>query len=252
MRNTAAALTEFGKALLAEPVQFVRGITESSARPEKRRFRASPRLPVCGKPPAGERRFGPQDQRRLGALTTLLAVSLVPSLAFAGGDAGFEFTIHGYYLIDFAVFVGIIVYFGRKPIAAMLDQRYKTVAADIEQAKALREQAEAKHEEYRLRLERLEDELTKVMEDVKAGTEHEVERILNDAQLEADRIALDERARLAQESKKIRQELAAHAAKMALELAEKQVRQRLAAPAEQDKLVQRNLIELAQSRKEVA
>lgn len=186
------------------------------------------------------------------ALSTLLAASLAPSMAFAGGDAGFEFTIHGYYLIDFAIFAGLIVYFGRKPIAAMLDQRYKTVAADIEQAKVLRDQAQAKHEEYRLRLERLEDELTKVMDDVKAGTQHEVERILNDAQREAERIASDERARLAQESKKIRQELAAHAAKMALELAEKQVRERLAAPAAQDKLVQRNLQELAQTRQEVA
>ena len=190
--------------------------------------------------------------RQAAPIAAVAAAILTPSLAFAGGDAGFEFTIHGFYLIDFALFVGLIVYFGRKPIAAMLDDRYKSVAADIEQAAVLRQQAEAKYEEYKLRLERLEDELAKVIDDVKAGTEHEVDRILKDAEREADRIASDERARLAQETKKIRQELASHAAKMALELAEKQVRERLAQPGAQDKLVDRNLTELAESRKEVA
>lgn len=191
--------------------------------------------------------------RTVAAVTsTFLAALLAPTLAYASGDAGFEFTIHGYYLLDFAVFVGLIVYFGRKPIAALLDDRYKSVAADIEQARVLRETAEAKYEEYKLRLERLEDELAKAMDGVKAGTESEVKRILRDAQTEADRIAADERARLAQESKKIRQELAAHAATMALELAEKQVLERLAQPGAQDGLVQRNLIELAAARKEVA
>ncbi len=178
------------------------------------------------------------------AIAAAIALTLLPAAAFAGGDAGFVFTIHGFYIIDFIVFVGIIVYFGRKPIAAALDQRYKNIAAEIDEAKNLREQAQAKYEEYKLRLERLEDELKQVIDDVKEGTEHEVERIIADAKKEADRIAADEAVRVAQEAKKIRQELAKHGAQLALELAEAQIREHLNKPGAQQAYLDRNLSEL--------
>ena len=179
------------------------------------------------------------------AVSALIAAVLAsPALAFASEDAGFTFKIHGFYLIDFAVFVGIIVYFGRKPIAAALDQRYKNVATDIEEARELHEQAKAKYDEYALRLDRLEDELAKVIDEVRAGTEKERTRILGDAEREVDRIKSDARARLSQETKKIRQELATHAANFALELAQAQIHERLAQPGAQLALIDRSLSEL--------
>ena len=184
-------------------------------------------------------------------LLTFVAILATPTLALAGGDAGFEFKIHGLYIIDFFVFAGIIVYFGRKPIAAMLDQRHKDVAEEIQKAQVMAAEAEAKYDEYRFRLDRLEEELTTVLDEVREGTKVEVARIMQDAQKTADRIAADETVRLQQEAKKIRDNLARHGAEMALELAEAQVRTRLDKGDTHDHLVARIVTELEERGPEV-
>jgi F-type H+-transporting ATPase subunit b len=175
-------------------------------------------------------------------LAAALALA-APALAWAGD---FTFQIHGYYIIDFLVFVAILVYFGRKPIAAMLDSRYKQVVADIEEARALRESAQARFDEYKARLEHLEDELAAMLTDVRKGTRTEVTRILADARATSERIAAEESARLTQEAKRIRENLAAHAASLALQLAEEELKRSLT-PDLQQQLVARTLDELEQS-----
>ena len=177
-------------------------------------------------------------------LAIMAAILATPALALASGDAGFEFKIHGLYIIDFFIFVGIIVYFGRKPIAAMLDQRHKSVAEEIQRAQVMAEEAEARFNEYRFRLDRLEGELTAVLDEVRKGTKVEVARILGDAQHTADRIAGEEHARLQQEAKKIRENLARHAAETALEMAEGHVRARLEKDGKQEQMVERIVAEL--------
>lgn len=177
------------------------------------------------------------------ALPPLLAAALVtatPALALA---SDFKFTIHGFYILDFVVFLGILIYFGRKPIAAMLDSRYKEVVSEIEEARALRESAQAKFDEYKARLEHLEEELGAMLTDVRKGTRVEVDRILADARATTERITAEEAARLSQESKRIREELAAHAAATALQLAETELRTKLTDDVQQ-RLVMRTLQEL--------
>lgn len=185
---------------------------------------------------------------RLGRFTLAQAalaggVLLTPTLALASGDAGFTFSIHGYYIIDFLVFVGILVYFGRKPIAAALDGRYKTIVQEIDEAKQLRDQAQARFDEYKERLSHLETELATVIADVREGTQLECQRILEDARATADRIAAEEAARIAQEGKKVREELAAHAVDVALKLATGQIEQKLDA-AHQQQLIDQVIAEL--------
>ncbi len=177
---------------------------------------------------------------RVGVMT--VGASLVPSVALASGG-GFTFTIHGYYLIDFAVFLGILIYFGRKPIAAALDGRYKTVVEEIEEATRLRADAQARYDEYKARLERLEEELAEVIAEVRVGTEVECKRILEEAKATADRISAEEAARVAQEGKKVREELAAHAVDVALNLATTQIAAKLDAQRQQG-LVDRVIAEL--------
>ncbi len=178
--------------------------------------------------------------RRVDTLVAAVAAAFAPSVAFA---SDFEFTIHGFYIIDFLVFVGILVYVGRKPIAAMLDSRYKTVVAEIDEARALREAAQARFDEYKARLDHLETELASALTEVRKGTRIEVERILADARVSADRIAAEESARLSQESKRLREELAATASSAALRLAEAELQATMDA-AIQARLVERTLNEL--------
>lgn len=188
-------------------------------------------------------------------LVTTLAGTLLPALAFAEEAAQsaaentcnsehFCFQIHGFYLIDFLVFVGILVWAGRKPIAAMLDKRHADVAKEIAAARQVRDEAQAKYDEYKQRIDGLEQDLQKMMADVRIGTESEVSRILADAQAQVERITAEEQQRLAQESKRLRMELQTEAAKIALDMAEATLKQRLD-PAGQRRSIERAAAELA-------
>ena len=189
--------------------------------------------------------LAPANDRWLAGFVSAVAVLFAPALAFAGSANGcnpseFCFPIHGYYILDFLVFVGILVYFGRKPIAAMLDKRYADVAKEIAAAKELRDAAQAKYDEYRKRIEGLEEELARTLAEVRQGTEVEMRRILEDAQAQVDKITAEEHLRLEQESKRLREELQREAATLALQMAERTLQQRLD-PAAQQRLLDRAL-----------
>ncbi len=183
-------------------------------------------------------------QARLKTLMLAMAALVAaPATAFAADECkvgDFCLQIQGYYLIDFVAFIAILVWAGRKPIAAMLDKRYQDVSKDIAAAKELRDAAQSKYDEYRRRIDRLEEELARTLAEVREGTELEVQRILAEAEIQVSRITAEEQLRLSQESKRLRDELAHDAAVLALQLAEKSVRSRLDAVGQQ-KLLDRAL-----------
>ena len=187
---------------------------------------------------ANARQFIHQTLQRLALA---LLGTLPAALAFADETCDHEhfcFQVHGFYIIDFLVFVGILVWAGRKPIAAMLDKRHADVAKEIEAARHVRDEAQAKFDDYRRRIDGLEQDLQKLMAEVRKGTEAEVQRILADAQAQVERMTAEEQLRLEQESKRLRVELQMQAVKIALEMAESTLRERLD-PATQSKLIER-------------
>jgi len=193
-----------------------------------------------------EARANRWDPARLSRWLELSAVAVaasfgLPAVALASGN--FEFKIQGYYIIDFLVFVGLIVWVGRKPIARMLDQRYKDVAREIEEARALKIAAQARYDEYDARSRALEFELRKILDEVREGTQAEVERILAEAETQVARISAEEQLRIAQESKRLRAALAHETAEFAVELATTRVTERLD-EAGQLRLIERALVDL--------
>lgn len=177
----------------------------------------------------------------------ILGLGLVtPALAFAEGSCEpneFCFQVQGYYVLDFIAFVAIIVYFARKPLAAFLDKRFADVSKEIAAAHELRDAAQQKYDAYKLRMDNLAIEMDKILADARAGTTLEVQRILAEAQAQVERVTAEEKIRLDQESKRIRDQLQKDAAALALKLAEQMVRERLDASA-QVKLVDRALHEI--------
>ncbi|MFZ4579993.1 MAG: hypothetical protein ACOYOB_16510 [Myxococcota bacterium] len=189
---------------------------------------------------------------RIAPSLAAVVALLLPVVAFAsegGGGEGtckpseFCFPIQGYYIIDFIAFVAILVWAGRKPIAKMLNDRHDEVTREIDAARVLQEAARARYEEYRSRVEHLEEELARTMAEVRQGTELEVQRILADAEHQVQRITAEEQTRMDQEAKRLRQELERDAARLALQLAETMLRQRLDVTGQQ-KLVERALVDL--------
>ena len=190
-------------------------------------------------------------------ISILLAISanllVVGSALASGGGAGtcsahdgcFEFQIHGYYIINFLVFIGILVYFGRKPLAASLEKRYQEVAKEIEAAREAKLAAEQRLRDYQAKMTKLEDENQRMLAEMRAGTQVEMDSILAEARTQVSRLTAEQAVRLEQESKRLRDQLQREAATKALQLAEALVRQRMDA-ATQAKLVDQTLNELEQ------
>lgn len=187
-------------------------------------------------------------------LLTACATMLAAAQAFAGDHAAatcnahdgcFEFQIHGYYIINFIVFVGILVYFGRKPLVESLEKRYQDVAKEMEAAKEAKHQAEQRLASYQAKMARLEEENQRMLAEMRVGTQAEMDQILAEARHQVARLTADEALRLEQESKRLRDQLQREAAGKALQLAEAILRERMN-PAAQAKLIDKTLDELEQ------
>lgn len=125
--------------------------------------------------------------KRLG-LTTLAALAASP--AYAAGEYGFfslkntDFIV----LIAFVIFVGILVYF-KVPgmIGGMLDKRAEGIQSELDEARALREEAqtllasyERKQKEVQAQADRIveqaKEEATRAAEEAKSEIQRSVER----------------------------------------------------------------------------
>ena len=189
--------------------------------------------------------------RRLVAAAVTGCGTLLAAVAQANGtdkvcsahDGCFQVNVHGYYILNFMVFVGLLVWFGKKPLRQALDRRYNEVAKEIDAAREAMQQAEAKLLQYQAKLAALSSENDRLLTEVRAGTDVEVAQILAEARAQVERLTADEAMRLTQESKKLLEQLQSEAARLALQVAEQLVRQRLDSAA-QAKLVEAALVEL--------
>lgn len=193
-------------------------------------------------------------RRMIPTLVSVIAMMLAAAQAYAEGSAGatctahdgcFEFQIHGYYLINFIVFLGILVYFGRKPLVDSLEKRYQEVAKEMEAAKEAKLQAEERLASYQAKMARLEEENQRMLAEMRVGTQAEMDQILAEARHQVARLTADEALRLEQESKRLRDQLQREAAGKALQLAEVILRERMTAST-QAALIDKTLGELEQ------
>jgi F-type H+-transporting ATPase subunit b len=121
--------------------------------------------------------------------TALLALMASPALAATGPFVSLKNTDF-VVLIAFLIFVGILLYFKvPSKVGEMLDGRSKSIKADLDEAKALREEAqsllasyERKHKEVQDQADRIvssaKEEASKAAEQAKADIETSVARRL--------------------------------------------------------------------------
>jgi F-type H+-transporting ATPase subunit b len=148
--------------------------------------------------------------------TALLLLIAAPALASSGGEEGH---LPVFELINFALLVAILVYFGRKPMRDMFATRRETIAKDIETASALLDQAEARNAEWQRKLADLDSELEDLRATARRRAEEERERILAEASEAAERIQRDAVASVEQELRRAQEALREEAASLATELA---------------------------------
>ncbi len=141
----------------------------------------------------------------LGALFVLLTPALTLASGGGGGEGGHgaSLKIHGYYLINFLVFLGLIYVLAGDKIKAAVRDRSRSVGKEILEAGAVYTEARQREEEAKTALDetpaRTEEiqetfsaEGARLVETIQARTESEKVKILSASQAaaEAERIAM--------------------------------------------------------------
>lgn len=167
-----------------------------------------------------------------------------PVFAAEGGD-GLMSSV--FKLANFAILVGTFVYFLRAPIAGYLASRSSQIRQDLVAASELRQAASAQLAEIERRMQALPGELEALTRQGAEDVRAERERIA--------RAAEDERARLLEQTRReidmrlrvARRELTAHAARLAVGVAEQRIRHTIT-PDDQIRLVDRYASQLREAR----
>lgn len=123
-------------------------------------------------------------------------------------------------VLNFLILIGILVKFGKKPLSEALVARRAAIMREIDTATQLREEAEARLEEYQQKLDNLEQTLEEVRLDFAARTENEQKRILAEAEERRVRMTKDAVLRIEQELKEARARLLEEAVEGAVRTAE--------------------------------
>ncbi|GAB4298496.1 MAG: ATP synthase F0 subunit B [Desulfuromonadia bacterium] len=196
-----------------------------------------------------KRHFPAVPARRTLAVTSLttLLLLLCSVLVMASGGEGGHGGGHGdpaaqmkdlmWRVVNFAILLGIVVWALKKADAkkALLG-RSEAIEKALAEAEAARAAAERKFVEYQEKLARANQEIEEIQAAIRREGEAEKERIIAEAQLQAARIHEQARNAADQEVQKAITELRQETARLAVQLAEKRIRESLD-DADQNRLV---------------
>jgi F0F1-type ATP synthase membrane subunit b/b' len=119
-------------------------------------------------------------------------------------------------LINTALLFGFLFKFARGPVAKGLADRRQRIMRGIDEASAMKAEAEKQLAFYRSKIENLDAEIERVKREMREGAELERKRILEDAAARRIRLEQEARTLIDQELKAVRDELTRETAKAAL------------------------------------
>lgn len=156
-------------------------------------------------------------------LFTVLAV--IPATVFAAGggghaDSGVVLKDFLYRCFNFALMVGVLVYFVNKPIRKGLKERSAGIEKNLAEAEAAKQAAEAKHREYTEKLAKATEEIASIAASIRHEGELERDKIVAAAKQMAAKIEREAENKAAGVVTKARTDLREEASRLAVELAE--------------------------------
>jgi F-type H+-transporting ATPase subunit b len=182
-------------------------------------------------------------------LSMLLAVSclLSASIAFAtGGEEGSAGAIAKDYLwkiINFGILFFIIFKFGKKPLQDFLKKRTELIEKSLKEAKEAKELAQKALAEVEERLEGKDREIDEIVSSARESGEKEKARLIEEGSRMKEKILGQARTNIAYEVKKAKETIKEEAAAIAIELAEKKLKEKLTEEA-QFKLLEESLAKI--------
>jgi F-type H+-transporting ATPase subunit b len=170
--------------------------------------------------------------RKVAIAAALLLVAPVhPVYAAEGGSLDAVWAV-----ANFAILVGILYYFGRKPVGEYLAGRQSQIRKDLVDAAALKATATADLEEIERRMQALPGELESLRRRGQEEIVAEERRIAAAADAERARLLEQARREIDLQVRLARRELVEHAAELSVKLATERI-ERDITPADQDRLV---------------
>lgn len=148
------------------------------------------------------------SHRRLAALAAFSFVALLALPVFASGGEGAAEAHHagpnwlelGAAIANFAVYLGLLIYFGSKPITAFFAGRRAKIASAIEEAKAASEKAAAALAVAKERHAGLEAERARILKESEAIAVADAAKVVAAAEATAAKMIRDAEQLLEQES----------------------------------------------------
>lgn len=174
----------------------------------------------------------------------LLSVSCVLSFssvfaAGGGGNAEHAFTWKDWLwpVVNFAVLVIVLYFFGRKPMAEYFKKRTELIEKSLKEASEAKELANKALIEVRAKLANTDHEIEGIIASARQAGEKEKESIIAEGERLKAKILEQAKANIDFELQKAKDKIKSEAALMALELAEKQMKDKLG-QKEQEALIE--------------
>jgi F-type H+-transporting ATPase subunit b len=161
------------------------------------------------------------------AIVAFAAVTATAAPAFAAGGDGFPWVHWGVSVLNFAIFLGIIIYFAGGKIQGFFKNRRDDLLADLNEAKKLRKQAQEKLDEYSRRLDALDEERDALLDDYRTQGEREKERLIADAKRQVEKMRSDAELVIQQEVRKAVASIEQQAVDLAVDMARKSLDEKL-------------------------
>ncbi len=153
-------------------------------------------------------------------IIVLTLVLLAPATAFAGEAGGaFPWAHWAVSMLNFAVFLGVLIYFAGPKIQTFFRQRANSLKSNIEDAKQLRAEAQAKLDEYSARLDALDTERAALMDDYHQQGEREKDRLVAEAKRQVEKLRADAELIIQQDVRKAVARIERQAVDLAVDMA---------------------------------
>lgn len=186
---------------------------------------------------------------KIFSLLALIVLNLVyVSIIFASSGGGEEahpslVKEYAYKIINFVLIFGIVIYFARKPIKNMLKQRTDLIEKTLKEAQEAKELAQKALQEAQTRLQTKDKEIEEILSMSKQAGEQEKARLIDESERLKERIFEQAKVNIEYELKGAKDALKAEAVEIAMELAEKKIKEKLT-KEEQEKLLQESLTKI--------
>lgn len=146
-------------------------------------------------------------------------------------------------IINFGILIIILFKFAKKPFQSFLKQRTELIEKTLKEAKEAKELAQKALQEVEEKLKVKDQEIEKILSAAKRSGEEEHERLVGEGDKLKEKILEQAKVNIEYELKHAKEAIKAEAVELAIEIAEKKLKEKLT-KKEQERLLEESLMKI--------